>query len=197
MSPAGKEKALRRTGLSPKFLSRSSATNEFYGNATTTSSICSDDVKCNRQGYINIRCTPTAFQLFAPFQASFEKLKSANCDGVIECSKGDGVIECSRTSITGDSLFHSGGDITPLYIFYICSARQRPRALLLRLEKLRVSRYALARALTSCAETRSRWFSKLAVPKEYCGSSRALVVTAASSRTEASNSFSRGKGGLL
>jgi hypothetical protein len=139
MSPAGKEKALRRTGLSPKFLSRSSATNEFYGNATTTSSICSDDVKCNRQGYINIRCAPTAFQLFAPFQASSEKLKSVNSDGVIECS---------RTLITGDSLFHRGGDITPLYIFYICSARPGLRALVVtatssRTEALRYGTEAL------------------------------------------------------
>ena len=198
MTNPEKEKALRRTGLSPKFLLRSSPTAEATGSATTTSSICSEDVKCNRHDYRKGR--PSS-RLGTCAQATIRPACPFYSPRGADAYQGQGVLDAYQVG-SAPVLASYIRCSAPLDILkYTRRRAKRPRAFLLRLEKLRVSRCALARALTSCAETRSRLFSKLAVPKEHSTSSTSSSSSSGRSRalvTEASShSFSRGNGGLL
>jgi hypothetical protein len=190
---AGKEKALRRTGLSPKFLSRSLAHGYYsHWNATTTSSIYSRDVNRKLTDYIQIELNP---RFGTEGQPSIFPICPYLLLGGVKTYQGRGVLKPNMLGSTPVLVSYIRCS-TPPNITKVIRRRDQSLAPTLRLEKLRVSRYALTRAALR-ARVRSHLFSKLAVPKEYCGSSRALVVTAASSRTEASNCFSRGNGGLL
>jgi hypothetical protein len=189
---AGKEKALRRTGLSPKFLSRSSAHGyDSHWNKTTKASISSGYVNRKLLDYIQIELNP---RLGTEGQPSIFPICPYPLLGGVKTYQGRGGVKTYQVGST-PVLLSCSRCSTPPNITKVIRRRDQSLAPTLRLEKLRVPT-ALAPRRRSAAHL----FSKLAVPKENStssisssssGRSRALVTEASS------HFFSRGNGGLL
>jgi hypothetical protein len=197
MKLSGKEKPLRRTGVFPKFLSRSIAHGyDSLWNATTITSISSAFVNRNFSNYIRNELRPRLGHrdkpLFVPFcPYPFPR--------GVKTYQGRGGVKTYQVGSTPVLASYSRCS-TPLNITKVIRRCDQSLAPTLRLEKLRVTT-----ALAPGRRSASRLFSKLAVPKEQKRSrslldshSRSLVtlspVTLASNRD--SLLVSRGNGGL-
>src|SRR6266404_7187700 len=167
MKPRRKRKSHAANVALSKFLLRSSATTEVNGNATTTCSICSEDVNCKLHDYIPNELnrvlghgTTPYLSLFVPtILRGYKNVPGKNRykNVPVTCCTGTG---CAIATV-----------LVPPYMYSTYALRDQSLALvLLRLEKLRVTT-----ALAPGRRSASRLFSKLAFSKEQTRS-RSLVM---------------------
>jgi hypothetical protein len=159
MKPAGNEKATRRRWLFQNLFYDLAPTAEATGNATTITNICSESVNRKCQDLSLTLLTP--FQLFTPFQPPVETIEKINSPRGADAYQGLGVLDAYQVGSAPVPTSYSRCSAPLDILKYIRRRAQRPRAFLLRLEKLRVSRYALPPAALR-AGVSSHWFSKLA-----------------------------------